>query len=124
MNASWVSGLSPLVITAHAGLALALAEADVLDWLEDLGLDVTLGEQAHLLAFEANGREALIAEVDFYPLDGGSATQVRWRFHAHSEEGLRVDHLADQICAWLQAASAWCLDGLVSPTSSAGSDLE
>lgn len=116
--------MSPLVITAHADLAPALAEADVLDWLEELGLDVTLGQHGHLLAFEVSDSGALIAEIDFYALDGGRATQVHWRLHRHPEAELQGVPRADQVRACLEASPLWCVDGLLHADSSTAADQE
>ena len=70
-------------ITAHADLGLASAEADVLAWLDSQGLEVSFGEATHLIAFPQEAvtadAQAPVAEVDLHPLDGGIATQVRWR---------------------------------------------
>jgi hypothetical protein len=103
--------LSPLVITAHANLVHALAEADVLDWLEELGLDVTLSEQGHLVACEGRDTGALIAEIYFYELDGGKATQVSWRLHRHPEDEPQTEVLADQVHTFLQTSPLWVVDG-------------
>ena len=110
------------MITAHADLPPALAEADVLDWLEELGLDVTLGELGHLLAFEGSDTAALIAEIDFYAVDGGRATQVRWRLHRYPEDALQGVPLADQLRACLEASPLWCVDGLSHAIPSAAAD--
>jgi hypothetical protein len=105
--------MSRAVITAHADLSLALAEAEVLDWLEDLGLEVAFGEGSHLLAFAdgdaAAAAEGLIAEVDFYPLDGGVATQVRWRLRQEGEPPL--DDLLLQLRRFMAQSPHWTVDG-------------
>ena len=103
--------MSPLVITAHANLVPALAEADVLDLLEELGLEVTLGEQGHLVAYEGSDTGALIAEIYLYELDDGKATQVSWRLHRHPEGESQTNVLADQVNTFLQVSPLWCVDG-------------
>jgi hypothetical protein len=116
--------LSPLVITAHAALPHALAEADVLDLLEELGLDVTLSQQGHLVAFEGSDSGALIAEIDVYELDGGKATQVSWRLHRHPEGESQTDVLVEQVQAFLQASPLWCVDGRRDSAPSPAADQE
>ena len=102
-------------ITAHAELGFAAAEADVLAWLDLQGLEVSFGEHSHLLAFpqeiDAGEAEAPVVEVDLYPLDGGDATQVRWR--------LRGDALIAALRDHLDRSPLWTTDGqwpAVSPT--------
>lgn len=110
--------LVPLVITAHADLAPALAEADVLSWLEELGLDVALGEASHLLAFDGISGGQLIAEVDFYALDGGRATQVRWHLR-HQPERDPPDHaLISRVRGLIESSALWCIDAVI-PTATA-----
>lgn len=94
-------------ITAHADLSFASAEAEVLAWLDSQGLEVSFGEEAHLIAFsqdmEATDGEAPVAEVDLYPLDGGVATQVRWR--------LRGEALIEALIGHLRHSRQWTTDG-------------
>lgn len=103
-------------ITAHADLGFARTEADVLAWIELQGLEVSFGEHSHLLAFpqEIDGGEGVgpVVEVDLYPLDGGSATQVRWR--------LRGDALIESLQDHLQASPHWTTDGRWSSQPSKG----
>lgn len=94
----------------------------MLDWLEELSLDVTLGREGHLLAFEGSDSGALIAEIDLYGVDGGRATQVRWRLHRYPEDGLQGVSLADQLRACLEASPLWCIDGLIESIPSAEAD--
>lgn len=100
------------MITAHAALDPASAEADVLGWLEDLGLDVVLGEATHLLAFEGGTAGQLTAEVDFYALDGGRATQVRWHLRGLSDEEGHEAALASSVRLLLEDSPVWCIDGV------------
>ena len=94
-------------ITAHAALSFASAEAEVLAWLDSQGLEVSFGEETHLIAFpqdvDATDGEAPVAEVDLYPLDGGVATQVRWR--------LRGEALIEALIVHLAETSQWTTDG-------------
>lgn len=110
------------MITAHADLAPALAEADVLDWLEDLGLDVALGEGTHLLAFDGSDTGALIAEIDFYGLDGGKATQVRWHLHCPEDPEARSKSLVNQVRSFLEASPSWCIDAWLTATRPTAAD--
>ena len=94
-------------ITAHVGLGLASAEADVLAWLDSQGLEVTFGEATHLIAFPqedvAADAQVPVAELHLYPLDGGIATQVRWR--------LRGDGLVEALLGYLHQSTDWTTDG-------------
>ena len=101
-----------VVLTAHALLAPARAEAGVLLWLEELGLEVALGEASHLLAFDASTQAGAMAAVDFYPLEGGLATQVR--LYVRSEEEPNAGHadLAGVLRELVETDPDWTLDGL------------
>jgi hypothetical protein len=101
-----------VVITAHALLAPAVAEAGVLVWLEELGLEVALGEASHLLAFDASSQAASMASVDFYPLDGGLATQVRLYVRCDEEEESANADLAGVLRVLVETDPHWTLDGL------------
>lgn len=100
------------MITAHADLDQALAEADVLAWLDDLGLDVVLGEAAHLLAFDGSSAGNLLAEVDFYALDGGRATQVRWHLRGLPGAQLPDEQFVRSVRLLLQESPGWCIDAI------------
>lgn len=106
-----------VVLTAHALLAPALAEAGVLAWLEELGLEVALGEASHLLAFDASSQVASMAAVDFYPLDGGLATQVRLYVHCDETENTVTTDLAGVLRDLVETDPNWILDGLETMTS-------
>jgi hypothetical protein len=113
--------MAHMVLTAHARLAPAQAEAGVLAWLEELGLEVALGEADHLLAFDAGTQEGALASVDFYPLDGGLATQVRLQVsRSGSGEEPRADGLAVELRRLVEADPHWVLDGLDSRDARAG----
>lgn len=109
--------MAHVVMTAHAQLAPALAEAGVLGWLEDLGLEVTLGEASQLIAFDAEIQDGVMAAVDFYPLDGGQATQVRLHVRAELPEEPRQGDLAHVLRELVDADPRWVLDGLETRTS-------
>lgn len=100
-----------VVMTAHALLAPAHAEAGVLVWLEELGLEVALGEASHLLAFDVSDQAGAMAAVDFYPLDHGTATQVRLyvRCDGQEEQG---NNLASVLRGLVASDPDWILDGL------------
>ena len=101
------------VITAHAELSLALAEAQVLDWLEELGLEVAFGDSAHLLAFADDSAVAAgqgaIAEVDFYPLEGAGATQVRCSLRREGQPALLG--LLQELQGLMAQSPHWTVDG-------------
>lgn len=101
-----------VVLTAHALLAPARAEAGVLLWLEELGLEVELGEASHLLAFDAASPSTAMAAVDFYPLEGGVATQVRLVVRQGDESEGGEAHLAVVLRSLVEADPDWTLDGL------------
>jgi hypothetical protein len=103
--------MAHVVMTAHALLAPALAEAGVLGWLEELGLEVSFGEAWHLLAFDDSSQAGLMATVDFYPLDGGQATQVRMYLHRSEPDKPRSD-LAKFLQELVETDPHWVLDGL------------
>lgn len=113
--------MAHVILTAHARLAPAQAEAGVLAWLEELGLEVALGEAAHLLAFDAGDQEGALAAVDFYPLDGGIATQVRLHVsQPGSGEEAFPGQLAVALRRLVEADPHWVLDGLESRDALAG----
>lgn len=101
-----------VVITAHALVAPAVAEAGVLVWLEELGLEVALGEASHLLAFDASSQAGSMAAVDFYPLDGGLATQVRLFVRCDEAEPTVNTDLAGVLRNLVETDPHWTLDGL------------
>lgn len=104
--------MAAVVITAHADLDPALAEADVLAWLEELGLDVVLGEATHLLAFDGGQSGRLIAEVHLYGLDGGQATQVRWQLSGNAEGDPSEADLVTTLRLLLEETPRWCIDAI------------
>ncbi|KEF42583.1 MAG: hypothetical protein ER33_04790 [Cyanobium sp. CACIAM 14] len=99
-----------LVITAHAHLEPSLAKANVLEWLEELGMDVALGEAFHLVAFDGGDSGHLVAEVDFYSLDGGRATQVRWHLHARPDGDVPSEDLIREMRCLVEASPVWFID--------------
>jgi hypothetical protein len=105
--------MSVAVLTAHAALGRAAAEAAVLTWLEDLGLEVSYGESSHLLA--TSEVPLLLLELDFYPL-AEAATQVRWHLR-RSSSGVPSQaerELVRALRATLEADPLWQLDGFQS----------
>jgi|LauGreDrversion4_2_1035121.scaffolds.fasta_scaffold280242_2 hypothetical protein len=103
--------MAHVVMTAHAPLAPALAEVGVLGWLEELGLEVAFGEAWHLLAFDDSSQAGLMASVDFYPLDGGQATQVRM-YVSKNEPDKPISDLAKFLQELVETDPHWVLDGL------------
>jgi hypothetical protein len=104
------------LITAHGALPLERAEAHVYAWLEDQGLEVAFGEGNHLIAFSPGEDIPVSVEVDFYALEGGAQTQVRWHVRPN-----RADPSADDLQAlqeWAQSLNShlesndlWVVDG-------------
>ncbi|WP_411871593.1 hypothetical protein [Vulcanococcus limneticus] len=102
--------MSVAVLTAHAALSRAAAEAVALTWLEDLGLEVSYGESSHLLATSES--PLLLLELDFYPLTD-VATQVRWHLR-RSSSGVPSQAERELVRALRSALDAdphWQLDG-------------
>ena len=102
--------VSHLVISAHVGLVAAEAEREILHWLEELGLEIVLGEAAHLVAFDDAETRSLIVEVDFYPVEPAGSTQVRIHIHRSEDRERSADELASELRRRIAADGRWAED--------------
>ncbi|MEB3104244.1 MAG: hypothetical protein VKN17_00520 [Cyanobacteriota bacterium] len=103
------------ILSAHTPLERDRAEAVVLQWLEECGLDVEYGESDRWIAWVDEAlpflpeAAALTVEVQFYPLaDAGS--QVRWQFRSVEPDGPLVKALAEGLHERLQDEAGWVVD--------------
>ena len=103
--------VSHLVISAHASLVPAEAEREVLNWLEELGLEIELGEAAHLVAFDDAGNRSLIVEVDFFAVEPAGSTQLRIHIHRSEDPERSADDLAAELRQRIGADPLWSEDG-------------
>lgn len=106
--------MSHLVISAHASLLAPEAERELLQWLEELGLEIELGEAAHLVAFDDADNRSLIVEADFYPLQPVGSTQVRIHIHRTQDPERSADELAAELRERIGADGRWSEDGFQS----------
>jgi len=105
------------ILSAHTPLTRSLAEATVLQWLEESGLDVEYGESDRWIAWVDEAlpslpeATALTVEVQFYAL-ASAGSQVRWQFRSAQPSGCGplLRHLAADLHGRLCADPRWVVD--------------
>jgi hypothetical protein len=103
------------ILSAHTPLERVRAEAVVLQWLEESGLDVEYGESDRWIAWVDEAlpalpeATALTVEVQFYPL-AGAGSQVRWQFRSIEPGGPLVKALAQGLHGRLRDDAEWVVD--------------
>lgn len=104
------------VLSAHAPLRFEEAEALVLQWFDELGLDLGHAEHDRLIgwfdeAFTVPDLAELAVEVQFYGLADGWS-QLRWRIHHGSGERVSLlgGEILEMLVRLLQADSRWSID--------------
>jgi hypothetical protein len=105
------------ILSAHNPLTRERAEAAVLQWLEESGLDVEYGESDRWIAFVDEALPSLpeattlTVEVQFYAL-AGAGSQVRWQFRSAQPSGCGplLRHLALELHGRLTADPCWVVD--------------
>ena len=103
--------MSHLIISAHVALAPNMAEREVLNWLEELGLEIELGDPSCLMAFDDADSRNLIVEAVFYSLEPAGSTQVRFHVHRHDDLEHSAEDLALTLRNLIQQDSRWSEDG-------------
>jgi hypothetical protein len=104
------------ILSAHTRLAREGAEAAVLQWLEECGLDVEYGAGDRWIAWPGADQPVADAgptvEVQFYVLPG-SGSQVRWHFRPAGPDpaaGILLRELALELQARLRDDPLWGID--------------
>lgn len=109
-----------VVVTAHAPLSLEGAQSQLLQWLEEAGLDVVYGDSGVVIAtvddeeFAPAAGGGLAVEVQLYPL-GADWIQVRWSFR-HGGEPAATSlalELAESLLGFLRADGRWEIDRIL-----------
>lgn len=103
--------MSDRAITAHATLRPPEAQAAVLAWFDELGLELAYAEDDLMIAWVDDGIDpgdegtpgtpSLVVEAQIHPIQGG--VQVRWSLR--NGDGT----LADELAAATDRALALCL---------------
>jgi hypothetical protein len=102
--------MSHLVISAHVGLAQSRARREVFNWLEELGLEIGLGDPSCLMAFDDAENRNLIIEAVFYSVEPADSTQVRFHVHRNDDLEHSADDLAFALRSLIKQDSRWSED--------------
>lgn len=90
-----------------------MAEREVLNWLEELGLEIGLGDPSCLMAFDDADSRNLIVEAVFYSLEP-AASQVRFHVHRNDDTEHSADDLALALRNLIKQDLRWSEDGFYS----------
>lgn len=112
--------MSHLVISAHVGLAPSRAEREVFNWLEELGLEIELGDPSCLMAFDDSENRNLIVDAVFYSVEPAGSTQVRFQVHRDDDLEHSADDLAFALRNLIKQDSRWSEDGFHAEHSERG----
>jgi hypothetical protein len=109
------------MLSAHAWIRFEEAEALVLQWFDEVGLDLGHAEHGLLIgwfddAFLQPALAELAVEVQFYPLEGGWS-QLRWCFrHGGGDAVGSISHeLLATLLRHLQEDRRWQIDHCCPP---------